>query len=86
MRNCWRPTASAYKRSSSNRRRAFLCWIFGHSSGVKFEQPGQFAGQVFDAKVLHLLRPEYGIQRVTKVRAQTLEELAAKLGDVKVGG
>jgi len=50
------------------------------------EQPGQFAWQVFDSKVLHLLRPEYGIQRVTKVRAQTLEELAAKLEDVNVEG
>jgi len=36
--------------------------------------------------VLHLLRPEYGIQRVTKVRAQTLEELAAKLDDVNAEG
>jgi tricarballylate dehydrogenase len=38
------------------------------------------------AKVLHLLRPEYGIQRVTKVRAQTLKELAAKLEDVNAEG
>lgn len=46
------------------------------------EQPGQFAWQIFDRKVLHLLRDEYRIRQVTKVRADTLEELAAKLDDV----
>jgi tricarballylate dehydrogenase len=46
------------------------------------EQPGQFAWQVFDHKVTHLLRDEYRIKRVTKVSAQTLEELAGKLEDV----
>jgi tricarballylate dehydrogenase len=46
------------------------------------QQPGQFAWQVFDAKVKHLLRDEYRIKQVTKVQANTLEELAAKLEDV----
>ena len=46
------------------------------------EQPGQFAWQVFDGKVAHLLRPEYRIRRVTKVRADTLEGLCAGLEDV----
>ena len=45
-------------------------------------QPGQFAWQVFDAKIIPMLRDEYRIKRVTKVRADTLEELAAKLEDV----
>ncbi|TRZ94781.1 MAG: FAD-binding protein, partial [Rhodocyclaceae bacterium] len=45
-------------------------------------QPGQFAWQIFDAKVAHLLRDEYRIRQVTKVTADTLEELAAKLEDV----
>jgi tricarballylate dehydrogenase len=45
-------------------------------------QPQQFAWQIFDAKVTHLLRDEYRIRRVTKVRADTLEALAAKLDDV----
>jgi len=47
-----------------------------------FEQPGQFAWQVFDAKVKHLLRPEYHGKVVTKVVANTLEELATKLEGV----
>ena len=45
-------------------------------------QPGHFAWQVFDAKVRHLLRDEYRIRQVTKVGADTLEGLAAKLEDV----
>ena len=35
------------------------------------EQPGQFAWQIFDRKVAHLLRDEYRIKRVTKVSADT---------------
>jgi tricarballylate dehydrogenase len=46
------------------------------------EQPHQFAWQVFDAKVTHLLRDEYRIRQVTKVSANTLPELAAKLEGV----
>ncbi|MGD9538938.1 MAG: FAD-dependent tricarballylate dehydrogenase TcuA [Alphaproteobacteria bacterium] len=45
-------------------------------------QPGQFAWQVFDAKVVHLLRDEYRIREVTKVKADSLEALAAKMADV----
>lgn len=45
-------------------------------------QPGQFAWQVFDAKVLPLLREEYRIREVTRVCAATLEELADKLEGV----
>ncbi|HEX3918580.1 MAG TPA: FAD-dependent tricarballylate dehydrogenase TcuA [Caulobacteraceae bacterium] len=45
-------------------------------------QPGQFAWQVFDAKVAPLLRDEYRIKRATRVRADTLEELVGKLEDV----
>jgi tricarballylate dehydrogenase len=49
---------------------------------VILSQPDQFAWQVFDKKVLHLLRDEYRIKRVTKVTANSLEELAAKLEGV----
>jgi tricarballylate dehydrogenase len=45
-------------------------------------QPGQFAWQIFDAKVAHLLRDEYRIRQVTKVTAETLEDLAVRLGNV----
>src|SRR5215813_4107189 len=49
-------------------------------------QPHQFAWQVFDAKVTHLLRDEYRIKQVTRIRADTLEELARKLEDVDATG
>jgi tricarballylate dehydrogenase len=50
------------------------------------EQPDQFAWQIFDKKVLHLLRDEYRIKRVSKVSANTLEELASKLEGVDIKG
>lgn len=48
-------------------------------------QPRQFAWQLFDAKVRHLLRDEYRIRQVTKVSAHSLQELVAKLEDVDAG-
>jgi tricarballylate dehydrogenase len=41
---------------------------------------------VFDAKVEHLLRDEYRIREVTKVSADTLEELAPRLEGVNEQG
>lgn len=45
-------------------------------------QTGNFAWQIFDSKVTHLLRDEYRIKQVTKVTADTLEELSQKLDGV----
>lgn len=47
---------------------------------VILQQPDQYAWQVFDSKVIPLLRDEYRIKQVTKVTANTLEELAQKMG------
>jgi len=52
---------------------------YGH---VVLQQPGQFAWQVFDSKVIDMLRDEYRIRQVTKAMANTIGELAAKLDDV----
>ena len=49
-------------------------------------QPDQFCWQVFDKKVLHLLRDEYRIRQVTKVTADSLEDLAGKLEGVDAAG
>ena len=49
-------------------------------------QPGQFAWQVFDAKVSHLLRDEYRIRQVTRARADTLEALARQMEGVDAAG
>lgn len=43
------------------------------------EQPRRAAFQIFDQKVLHLLREEYRIREVTKAEDATLEGLAKKL-------
>lgn len=45
-------------------------------------QPGQFAWQVFDSKVSHLLRDEYRIRQVSRATADTLEQLVARLDGV----
>jgi tricarballylate dehydrogenase len=42
-------------------------------------QPGMAAFQIFDAKVMHLLRDEYRIPQVTKAESASLEELATAL-------
>jgi tricarballylate dehydrogenase len=49
-------------------------------------QPDQFAWQVFDAKTIPLLNDTYRIRRVSKVRADTLEELAGKMEGVDPKG
>ena len=49
-------------------------------------QPGQYAWQVFDQKVQHLLRDEYRIRQVTKVEADTFEDLVERMGDVDRDG
>jgi tricarballylate dehydrogenase len=45
-------------------------------------QPQQFAWQIFDQKVTHLLRDEYRIRQVTKVTSDSISGLAAKLEGV----
>lgn len=49
---------------------------------IIMEQPGQFAWQIFDSKTLPLLHGAYRIKQVTKVTAETLDELVAKLDGV----
>jgi tricarballylate dehydrogenase len=53
---------------------------------IILDQPDQFAWQIYDSKVLHLLRPEYRSKHVTKVTANTIEDLADRLDDVNRGG
>lgn len=60
----------------------FRNYTYAKYGAVILRQPGQFAWQIFDAKVTHLLRDEYRIRQVTRVKADTLEELVARLDDV----
>jgi tricarballylate dehydrogenase len=47
------------------------------------DQPQQFAWQIFDQKVAHLLRDEYRIREVTKVTADSIPALAKRLEGVQ---
>ncbi|OGA37623.1 MAG: tricarballylate dehydrogenase [Betaproteobacteria bacterium RIFCSPLOWO2_12_FULL_62_13] len=60
----------------------FRNFTYAKYGRVVLEQPGQFAWQIYDSKVLHLLRDEYRTRHVTKVKANSIEELADKLEDV----
>ena len=60
----------------------FRNYTYAKYGAVILNQPGQFAWQIFDQKVTHLLRDEYRIRQVTKVTANTLEELVQKLDGV----
>jgi tricarballylate dehydrogenase len=60
----------------------FRNYTYAKYGRVILMQPGQFAWQVFDNKIIPMLRDEYRIKRVTKVRTETLEELCNKLEDV----
>lgn len=64
----------------------FRNYTYAKYGKVILEQPGQLAWQIFDQKVTHLLRDEYRIRQVTKVTANTLEELAEKLEGVDPEG
>jgi tricarballylate dehydrogenase len=59
--------------------RSYTYAKYGH---LVLDQPGQYAWQIYDAKVSHLLLDEYHTRQVTKVTANTLEELADKMEDV----
>ena len=60
----------------------FYNYTYAKYGAEVLKQSGQFAWQVFDAKVRKLLRPEYDGRNVTRVVANTLEDLAAKLEGV----
>lgn len=59
----------------------FRNYTYAKYGRVILGQPGEFAWQIFDGKVKEQLRDEYRIRQVTKVTANTLEELCARLDD-----
>ena len=64
----------------------FRNYTYAKYGRVILDQPGNFAWQIFDQKVTHLLRDEYRIRQATKVQADTLEDLASKLEGVDEKG
>ena len=64
----------------------FRNYTYAKYGRVILMQPGQFAWQVFDKKIIPMLRDEYRIKRASKVSANTLEEFAHKLEGVDPQG
>ena len=60
----------------------FRNYTYAKYGGEIMKQPGHFAWQIFDAKTTHLLRDEYHIREITKVKADSLEELLPHLDGV----
>ena len=60
----------------------FRNYTYAKYGRLILSQPGQFAWQLFDAKVKSQLRDEYRIKQVTKVVAHSLEDLVSRLDDV----
>ena len=57
----------------------FRNYTYAKYGRVILDQPDNFAWQIFDHQVTHLLRDEYRIRQVTKVTADNLETLASRL-------
>ncbi|MGX9134833.1 FAD-dependent tricarballylate dehydrogenase TcuA [Rummeliibacillus sp. JY-2-4R] len=57
----------------------FRNYIYAKVGREILKQPGQCAWQVYDAKVKRFIREEYNGRQVSKVTANTLEELAKKM-------
>ncbi|HZM33044.1 MAG TPA: FAD-dependent tricarballylate dehydrogenase TcuA [Burkholderiales bacterium] len=77
----WGVYVNAHGRRFVDEGADFRNYTYAKYGRVILSQPGQFAWQVFDAKVKAQLRDEYKIRQVTKVTANSLEELCAKLED-----
>lgn len=60
----------------------FYNYTYAKYGAEVLRQTGQFAWQIFDAKVRSLLREQYSGKNVTRVVANTLEELAQNLEGV----
>ena len=63
----------------------FRNYTYAKYGRVILNQPHQFAWQIFDQQVVHLQRDEYRIRQVTKVTADTIEELADKMAEYAPG-
>jgi tricarballylate dehydrogenase len=60
----------------------FRNYTYAKYGRVILSQPGQFAWQIFDAKVKSQLRDEYRIKQVTRKVSNTVEDLVTQLDDV----
>jgi tricarballylate dehydrogenase len=66
--------------------RDFRNYTYAQMGARVLEQPGAIGYQVFDSKVIDLLPDEYRIRQITRVQADTLGELAAKMDGIDPQG
>ncbi|MCY1424984.1 Fumarate reductase flavoprotein subunit [compost metagenome] len=62
----------------------FRNYTYSGMGAKVLQQPGGVAWQLFDQHSEHLLPDEYRVRHATRIQADTLEELAAKLEGVNV--
>ena len=60
----------------------FYMYTYAKNGRAVLAQPGQFAWQIFDAQVRHLIPDDYRIKQSTRVTAASIEELIRKIEDV----
>lgn len=60
----------------------FYLYTYAKYGRIVLQQTGQFAWQIFDAKVRHLMHEEYRIRQATRVTADSIDELVRKIEDV----
>ncbi|MEM7207587.1 MAG: FAD-dependent tricarballylate dehydrogenase TcuA [Pseudomonadota bacterium] len=82
----WGIMVNAHGRRFVDEGADFRNYTYAKYGRVILNQPDQFAWQIFDQKVTHLLRDEYRIKQTTKVTANSIEELANKMEDVDPKG
>jgi tricarballylate dehydrogenase len=63
----------------------FRNYTYAKYGRAVLEQPGSYAWHVFDGQVAHLLHDEYKSRGATRVQADTLEGLVARMEDVHPG-
>ena len=78
----WGILVNATGGASSTRAPTSATTPMRNTARVVLRQPNNFAWQVFDGKIVPMLRDEYRIKRVSKVSANTIEEFAHKLEGV----
>ena len=60
----------------------FRNYTYAKYGKAVLQQPGQVAWQIYDSKMIPLLRDEYRTRQVTKIVAPTLEALADKIEEI----
>jgi len=78
----WGIMVNAFGRRFVDEGADFRNYTYAKYGAVVLRQPNNFAWQVYDGKIVPMLRDEYRIKRVSKVSANTIEELAHKLEGV----